>query len=160
MEETANTAPATTEIPQREFEALHALYHNKQEWVRHYETMLSQVTPISTTATLGIAAYMAEAGTHGPISLVLLAVPLLLIGFTLWFNRWCDREIRRQFDQIVLAEKGMGFYNYKVEGNDVLPQRYLKSPVKTRPIIYAGYIMQLVGLCVVLFLATSVSFKL
>ena len=149
-----------SDISEREFEALHALYDNKQQWVRHYETMLCQVTPISTTATLGIAAYMAQIGASGSISLVLLAVPLVLIGFTLWFNRWCDLEIRRQFNQIVLAEKGMGFYNYRIDGEDVLPARYLKSPVRTRPIIYAGYIMQLAGLGVVLFLAASQSFKL
>ena len=58
----------------------------------------------------------------------------------------CDKEIRRQFDQIVIAEKGMGFYDYKVDGKAVLPKSYENSPQKTRPIILSGYVLQAVSL--------------
>ncbi|MEM8935759.1 MAG: hypothetical protein AAGC77_05070 [Pseudomonadota bacterium] len=128
------------------FEALHALYDNKQQWVRHYETLLAQVTPISTTASLALAAFVAENNVSSNSAYVILSVPFVLICFTIWFNKWCDEEIRRQFQQIVAAEKGMGFYEFVIDGQELLPQRYLNSPVRTRPIIYAGYALQAVAL--------------
>ena len=130
------------------FQSLHALYENKQQWVRHYETMLGQINPISTTLSLGIAAFLAENHIGNNIENIFLLVPAVLILFTTWFNWWCDKEIRRQFDQIVIAEKGMGFYNYQVEGKAVLPKEYENSPHKTRPIILAGYVLQLISFCV------------
>ena len=139
--------------PDKAFKALHALYDNKQQWVRHYERLLAQVTPLSTTASLGIAAFVAENNVSSTSSYVILAVPFVLICFTLWFNKWCDDEIRRQFQQIVAAEKGMGFYEFVIDGQSLLPKRYLDSPAKTRPIIYAGYILQMVAVGVLLFVA-------
>lgn len=133
------------------FEALHALYDNKQQWVRHYESLLAQITPISTTASLGLAAYVSENAISSNSTFVILTVPFVLICFTIWFNKWCDDEIRRQFKQIVAAEKGMGFYDFVVDGQEVLPLRYLDSPIRTRPIVYAGYALQLVALGVLAF---------
>ena len=132
-------------IDQR-FEALHALYENKQQWVRHYETMLGQINPISTTISLGMAAFLVENNMSNRFELAFIIIPLVLICFTIWFNWWCDKEIRRQFDQIVIAEKGMGFYDYKVDGKAVLPKSYENSPQKTRPIILSGYVLQAVSL--------------
>lgn len=134
-------------------EALHALYDNKQQWVRHYETMLGQINPISTTISLGIIAFFAENPFNSNFEYAFLCVPFILILFTVWFNWWCDREIRRQFDQIVIAEIGMGFYDYCVEDKPVLPNDYKESPHKTRPIILSGYVLQFVSalaLCAIL----------
>ncbi len=141
------------EAPDKGFAALHALYQNKQQWIRHYETLLAQITPISTTASIGIAAFISEADLSDNGAKILLMVPLMLVGFTIWFNAWCDGEIRRQFEQVVAAEKGMGFYDFIVDGQPVLPKRYFKSAVRTRPIILAGYALQVVALGVLGFLA-------
>ena len=132
-------------VPDHRFEALHALYENKQQWVRHYETMLGQINPISTTLSLGIAAFLAENAVDTKFDYAFLIVPAVLIIFTLWFNWWCDQEIRRQFDQIVIAESGMGFYEFRVDGAAVLPSEYKNSPKKTRPIILSGYVLQAVS---------------
>lgn len=138
-----------------EFNALQALYNNKQQWVRHYESLLAQITPLSTTVSLGIIAYVARSGSISASAKLALIIPGTLILFTLWFNWWCDQEIKRQFAQIVLAEKGLGFYNRWVDGERVLPKFYEDSPIKTRPIIFAGYVLQLVSITVLLFVGAS-----
>lgn len=139
------------EMPEHEFQALLGLYNNKQQWVRHYETLLTQITPLSTTASLGIAAYVAQVNVQNHYALIGLIVPLTLIAFTIWYTRWCDMEIRRQFDQIISAEKGMGFYEYWVDGKQVLPNPYQESADRPRPIVYAGYILQIVSLGVLIY---------
>ncbi len=134
--------PKSRELTSERFEALHALYDNKQQWVRHYETLLAQLTPLSTTASLAISAYIADNATVLTYAKWTLAIPLLLSLFALWFTWWCDAEIKRQFSQIVSAEIGMCFYEIEVEGNPVLPAEYKHSPIKTRPIVIAGYLSQ------------------
>ncbi|MEM7728364.1 MAG: hypothetical protein AAF311_03730, partial [Pseudomonadota bacterium] len=136
--------------PDKRFEALHALYDNKQQWVRHYETLLGHINPVSTTVSIAIAAYIAENFESRILSYFGLAIPSILIAFTLWFNWWCDREIRRQFEQIVFAEIGMGFFDIQVNGSPVLPSSYRNSPNTTRPIIKAGYALQIAAVMIVL----------
>lgn len=137
---------STEELTGERFEALHALYDNKQQWVRHYETLLAQLTPLSTTASLVFSAYIADNATQLTYAKWTLIVPLVLSLFALWFTWWCDAEIKRQFSQIVTAEIGMGFYEIEVEGKSVLPAMYKDSPVTTRPIVIAGYLSQAVSL--------------
>lgn len=138
------------------FEALHALYDNKQQWVRHYETLLAQLTPLSTTASLAFSAYVA--GNHDKLVYAkwVLMVPLVLTVFALWFTWWCDAEIKRQFSQIISAEIGMGFYEIAVDGKQVLPQMYKSSSVTTRPIVIAGYLSQAVSLVAIAAVTTLV----
>ncbi|GEM_PF-2373285 len=135
------------------FEALHALYDNKQQWVRHYETLLAQLTPLSTTASLALCAYLAENRSQIDMARLYLLLPLALTGFALWFTWWCDAEVKRQFRQIVTAETGMGFYDIEVEGEPVLPAMYKDSPVTTRPIVWAGYASQAISLLVIVIVA-------
>lgn len=141
--------PKSRELTSERFEALHALYDNKQQWVRHYETLLAQLTPLSTTASLAISAYIADNAAGLTYAKWTLAIPLLLSLFALWFTWWCDAEIKRQFSQIVSAEIGMCFYEIEVEGNPVLPPEYKHSPIKTRPIVIAGYLSQAVSLAAI-----------
>ena len=128
------------------FEALHALYDNKQQWVRHYETLLAQLTPLSTTASLAISAYIADKADTLAYAKWTLLVPLVLSLFALWFTWWCSAEIKRQFKQIITAEIGMGFYDIEVDGEPVLPAIYKNSSISTRPIVIAGYMSQAVSL--------------
>ena len=132
------------------FQALHALYDNKQQWVRHYETLLAHLTPLSTTASLVISAYIADNADTLAYAKWSLLVPLVLSLFALWFTWWCSAEIKRQFKQIVTAEIGMCFYDIEVDGEPVLPSVYKESPIKTRPIVVAGYLSQAVSLTAVL----------
>ncbi len=144
------------------FEALHALYSNKQQWVRHYETLLSQLIPISTAASLGILAYIAENRLEIELAKAFMLVPVLIISFTVWFTGWCDTEIKRQFDQIVSAEVGMGFYKITVNRGSVhhvLPKEYMDSPVTTRPIVKAGYVSQIVSFIALLIAVNFVFFN-
>lgn len=138
------------------FEALQTLYNNKQHWVRHYETLLVHLTPLSTTASLVVSAYIAENSGDIAYAKWTLAIPLVLSLFALWFNWWCDAEIKRQFDQIVSAEVGMGFYEVLVEGKHVLPRKYKDSPAVTRPIVWAGYISQTVSLLAIAVVAVVI----
>ena len=138
-------AETLTTPPTTRFEALHALYDNKQQWVRHYETLLAQLTPLSTTASLAICAYLLENADRLEYAPWFAALPAVITLFALWFNGWCDAEIKRQFDQIVLAEVGMCFYDIVVDGKPVLPEEYRLSPVRTRPIIWAGYVSQAIS---------------
>lgn len=131
------------------FEALHALYENKQQWVRHYETLLAQLTPLSATTSLAFSAYIADKSGQLTYAKWTLIIPLALSLFALWFTWWCDSEIKRQFRQIVSAETGMGFYQIIVDDKPVLPIEYKDSPVKTRPIIFASYFSQAISLTAV-----------
>jgi len=124
------------------FEALRALYDNKQQWVRHYEALLAQIIPLSTTASLSICAYLIQNPHSVRYPLGLIALPVTLTVFAAWFIWWCDAEIKRQFDQIVIAEIGMCFYEIRVEGREVLPSFYRNSPNKMRPMVIAGYVAQ------------------
>jgi hypothetical protein len=145
-----------SKVPSKEherFEALQALYDNKQQWVRHYETLLAQLTPISTTASLAISAYIAENSDNIVYAKWTLTIPLVISLFALWFNWWCDAEIKRQFDQIVSAEIGMGFYEILVEDKHVLPPEYKDSPIRTRPIVWAGYVSQSISLIAITIVA-------
>lgn len=137
------------ELASERFEALHALYDNKQQWVRHYETLLAQLTPLSATASLAISAYIADNVADLTYAKWSLVVPLVLTLFALWFSWWCDQEIKRQFSQIVAAEIGMCFYEIEVEGQPVLPQMYKNSPIKTRPIVIASYLAQAISLAAI-----------
>lgn len=139
----ARGSPAS--VPTIKFEALHALYDNKQQWVRHYETLLAQLTPLSSTGALAICAYLLENFERLDHAAWFVAIPAGMTLFSLWFTWWCDSEIKRQFDQIVTAESGMGFYEIVVEGKPVLPAEYKASPARTRPIVWAGYAAQAVG---------------
>ena len=114
-----------------------------------------QITPLSTTASIAIAAFGSEK-TSGPDTLtdlselLFVAGPILIIAFNTWFLLWCHREISEQFRQIVLAETGMGFYSYKVGGRAVLPERYRESPVRMRPTVRVGLMLQGAGVLIVL----------
>lgn len=125
-------------------ENLKLLYDNKQQWVRHYETLLAQITPLSTTFGLALVAYIAEGKASGSLGRILMLVPLVISIFNVWFNWWCDSEIKRQFHQIIIAERGMGFYEITVDGEKVLPDIYKNSSATTRPIVIAGFCLQAV----------------
>ncbi|MDO9452535.1 MAG: hypothetical protein Q7J29_06705 [Stagnimonas sp.] len=129
-------------ISDKNFEAMKALYDNKQQWVRHYEMLLGQINPISTTASLTLATFITEKGGPNNPQLFFVLVPIILIGFTFWFNWWCDKEIRSLFQQLILVEKGLGFFDLRVDGQEVLPSAYITSAIKTRPIIMSGYVLQ------------------
>jgi hypothetical protein len=132
--------------PDRErFEALQALYVNKQQWMRHYEALVAQITPVSTTASIGICAYLADSQASIRFPHLTLLIPAVIVGFSLWFTWWSDSEIRRGFSQIVSVEIGMGFYDIEVEGEFVLPDRYRTASRRMRPIIAAGYVAQAVS---------------
>jgi hypothetical protein len=135
------------------FEALHALYDNKQQWVRHYEILLAQLIPIGTTASIVFSAYLAEKYKDITLAKQLLLIPAAIILFTSWFLAWCDAEIKAQFEQIVSAEIGMGFYDIVVRDREVLPDDYQNSPRRMRPIIIAGWASQIVSVAVLLSVA-------
>lgn len=146
MKTDATSNQGSTESAAMRFEALHALYQNKQDWIRHYETLLAQLTPLSATTSLAFSAYIADKSSQLLYAKWTLIIPLVISMFSLWFTWWCDSEIRRQFRQIVTSEIGMGFYDIKVENEYVLPGEYKESPVTTRPIVVAGYLAQLISL--------------
>lgn len=135
-------------------DALRVLYDNKQQWVRHYETSLARIPPLSTTGALSIAAYVLNSDPGTGLGASILSIAVIMTAFTLWFVWWCDQEIARQFDQIVSAETGMNFFDYWIDGNPVLPGIYEESGVRKRPIVVAGYALQVLSLIVL----TSVAF--
>ena len=152
------SAPRTARTKER-YEALYALYLNKQQWMRHYEALVAQITPVSATASIGLCAYIAE--NHATIRYpeLILMIPAVTIGFASWFTWWSDCEIRNGFSQIASTETGMGFYDLEVDGEFVLPIRYKQGARHMRPIVAAGYLAQVVSglvlLAVVAFLLSQ-----
>jgi len=130
------------EATNNKFHAYQLLYDNKQQWIRHYETLLAQITPLSTTGALGIIAYVADKD----MDRLFLAAPAMIIGFNIWFICWCNRELRSSFMQLVQTEEVLGLYKLNESGKKpVLPEAYQKSGETIRPIIWAGFTLQFVS---------------
>lgn len=140
----ALTADSENALSAQQFSSLQLLFENKQNWVRHYETLLAQFNPLSTTVSLAVLAFIAQSGREN--NTVFVALPICLSAFSIWFNVWCHIEIKNLFQQIVRIETALGFYDLSFSGQPLMDPKYKLSGAIMRPTIVSGIWIQVAAL--------------